>query len=200
MEIYLIRHGECFNSSQEHYSSEKQTMDPPLTPIGVEQAKKLGHKIKDKKFDRIYSSDLIRAIETSRIINESIRSETIITKNFREIDMGSLLFKTWNDYPEIYNKWKIHEEDISYPDGENGNDVWKRCKQELTDINLSNFNRIAIICHGGTIRSIICGLLNIPQQKRFYFGSPPMNCSINIITLEENQFYLHVLNDYTHLI
>ena len=138
-------------------------MDPPLTSKGIEQAYKLAEKLKNINFDRIYSSDLKRAIQTSSILNESINSSIIYSKNFREIDMGELNLKSWEDFPEIYSYWSTHEEDIPYPNGENGNKVWHRCKIELDSIAASNYNRIAIVCHGGTIRSIICGVLKIPQ-------------------------------------
>ena len=199
MEIYLIRHGECFNSASKYFSKEKQTMDPPLTSKGIEQAHKLADRIKEVNFDRIYSSDLSRAIETSNIINDCIDSEITITGNFREIDMGELFHKSWDEFPKIHSKWLLHEEDIAYPNGENGNNVWKRCKKELDTIVLSNFSRIAIVCHGGTIRSIICGVLNIPQQYRFYFGSPLINCSISILVYENKKYYLNVFNDYNHI-
>ena len=56
--------------------------------------------------------------------------------------------------------------------------------------------------HGGTIRSMICGLLDIPQEKRFYLGLPPENCSITVLKYNEKdeKFYLHIFNDYTHLL
>lgn len=59
--------------------------------------------------------------------------------------------------------FKQHKEDIAYPDGENGADVWKRCKQGIDDIISHKYERTAIVCHGGTIRSVICGLPDIPQ-------------------------------------
>ena len=198
MQIYLIRHGECFNSAPEHFSSIKQTMDPPLTAKGIEQAQKLADRIKSICFDKIYTSDLCRAMDTANIINRN-NAEIIVTKNFREIDMGEVYTKSWDEFPEIYSKWLLHEEDIAYPNGENGNDVWQRCRKELDEIILSNFDRIAIVCHGGTIRSIISGLLNIPQQNRFYFGLPPMNCSISIIIREDSKYYLHTFNDHIHI-
>jgi probable phosphoglycerate mutase len=200
MEIYLIRHGECFDSTPEYFSKEKQTMDPPLTPKGIEQANKLASRMKEIIFDKVYTSDLIRAIQTSNIFNSSVNSSIVITKKFREIDMGDLYTKSWDRFPETFAKWLLHEEDIAYPNGETGYDVWQRCKNELDKLISLNLNRVAIICHGGTIRSIICGVLNIPQQKRFYLGLPLMNCSITIIKYEDNKYSLHLFNDYNHIL
>lgn len=199
MEIYLIRHGNCFDSTVEHFCEEKKTMNPKLTPKGIEQAYKLAERIKDISFDKIYCSDLDRAIQTAEIMQTKISADIVLTKSFHEIDMGDIYKKSWKEYPDIYAKWVLHEEDIPYPNGEKGTDVWNRCIYEINNIKKLNYNRIAIVCHGGTIRSIICGVLNIPQQKRFYFGFPPENCSISMILLKENNFFLHTFNDYSHI-
>lgn len=199
MEIYLIRHGECCGSTSEYYDMTKRTMDPPLTEKGVLQAQKLAERLSSVRFDKIYTSDLIRAIDTTTIINKKICSGVVTSALFREIDMGDIYTKSWNGYPGIYEQWKQHKEDIAYPDGENGADVWKRCKPGIDDIISHNYDRTAIVCHGGTIRSVICGLLDIPQQKRFLFGSPPENCSISIIKWQNGEFILHTFNDFSHI-
>lgn len=199
MEIYLIRHGDCFESTIEHFSEERNTMNPSLTPKGVAQAHELSERLRGIPFDKIYCSDLDRAIQTAEIMQATVDAEIISSKSFREIDMGSIFTKSWKEYPELYDKWALHEEDIPYPNGENGSDVWGRCKEELDNIIALQHNRIAIVCHGGTIRSIVCGILNLPQQKRFYFGAPPENCSISIILYKEKNFYLHIFNDFSHI-
>ncbi|MCL2775556.1 MAG: histidine phosphatase family protein [Oscillospiraceae bacterium] len=199
MEIYLIRHGESFQTSSEYFCEEKQTMNPPLTQKGIEQAHKLADRLKDIKFDKIYASDLDRAVQTADILKSYVNSDIFINKQFREIDMGEIYKKSWNDFPELYSKWILHEEDMPYPNGESGADVWYRCKQQINEIVNLNYKRIAIVCHGGTIRSIICGILNIPQHRRFYFGMPPKNCSVSIVIYKEKDSILHTFNDYTHI-
>ena len=198
MEIYLIRHGECYTSTIE-YNESKKTMDPPLTNQGIQQAKELSLQVADIDFDRIYCSDLKRSIQTAEIMKASKTVEIVTTTAFREIDMGYLYKKTWDDYPEIYRIWETHDEDIAYPGGENGEAVWNRCNELIDSIRKENYNRIAIICHGGTIRSILCGILNIPQEKRFYFGYPIENCSISIIKYIDPHFYIHTVNDCSHI-
>jgi len=198
MEIYLIRHGESMQSS-EYFCEAKQTINPPLTQKGIEQAHKLADRLKCVAFDRIYTSDLDRAIQTANILNASVNSDVIISKHFREIDMGEIHKKSWDDFPELYSEWILHEADIPYPNGENGADVWHRCKQKIDEIVSLNYKRIAIVCHGGTIRSMICGILNIPQHKRFCLGAPTENCSVSIIIYKEKDSVLHTFNDFVHI-
>jgi broad specificity phosphatase PhoE len=196
MEIYLIRHGDCCKAGKENYDPIMKTVNPQLTDIGYKQAEQLAERCSNIKFDRIYSSDLCRAVETATILNNTVRSEVFIDSNFREIDMGDVYLNSWTNYPELFTTWSKHEEDICYPNGENGKMVWDRCKRSIENIVKNDFERIAIVCHGGTIRSIICGILNISQERRFYIGAPPENCSISIIKFQrkEQKFYLHTFN------
>ena len=196
----MIRHGESMQSSQKYFSEDKQTMDPPLTKRGTEQAQKLAQRLKHIYFDKIYSSDLDRATQTADILKTAVDSEVIVSGLFREIDMGDIHKRSWDNFPDIFSRWVLHEEDIPYPNGECGADVWNRSKQQIDDIYKLGYERIAVICHGGTIRSIICGILDIPQQRRFYFGVPPENCSVSIILYDREGSALHTFNDYGHII
>jgi len=197
MELYLIRHGECFKSSIEYYNSIKASMDPPLTPTGISQAKALGERLQDKKIDKIYSSDLGRATYTAEIIKGYTGVEVIVDKALQEINMGEVFQKGWGAFPDYFMEWNRHDKDICYPGGENGADVWERCTIAVNRILSLSYERVLIISHGGSIRSLICGMLNIPQEQRFNF-SPPENCSISIVKYID-KFYLHTFNDFTHL-
>ncbi|MDR1001281.1 MAG: histidine phosphatase family protein [Clostridiales bacterium] len=201
MEIYLIRHGECYNSTIEYYDAEKKTMNPPLTYKGMMQAEKLAVRCKTIGFDMIISSDLLRAVQTAEKIKIVTSCEFSTTPAFREIDMGAIYVKSWDNYPDLYAQWVLHNQDLPYPDGENGEDIWSRCKTQLESLIATHNKKIAIVCHGGTIRSIICGVLGIPQQKRFYLGLLLENCSISIIRYSEKEkrFYLHTFNDFSHI-
>lgn len=199
MELYLIRHGERYRNISENYDHEKKTMNPLLTPNGILQAEALAQRCKDIPFDAIWSSDLKRAMHTAEILNGTVKTQWNVSAAFREIDVGELDYKTWDDFPELYAKWSRREEDIAYPGGENGAMVWERCKNELDGILASDAERVAIVCHGGTIRVMICGLLGLPMQKRFYIGNPPVNCAVTILQQVNDEWFLHVFNDYSHI-
>ena len=65
MKVYLIRHGETdWNSVRK---LQGQT-DIRLNDYGIELAKLTAEGLKDVDFDLIYSSPLIRAVETAEII------------------------------------------------------------------------------------------------------------------------------------
>ena len=65
MEIYFVRHGQTIWNTQKRFQG---LSDSPLTELGIEQAKLLGKKLKNVKFDKFYSSALKRANDTANYI------------------------------------------------------------------------------------------------------------------------------------
>ena len=202
MELYFIRHGECLRAGMEYFNARKNAMDQPLTEKELLQAGQLAKRLKGIYFDALYSSDLLRTLQTTEILLNEFTHKPgsyIVDKRLREIDMGDVLKTSWDGFPERYEKWRLHETDLPYPNGENGTDVYNRCGGLVEQLLLRPEKRIAVVCHGGVIRALLCGLFQIPQARRFFFGLPLENCSITIVKQEGDQRYLHTFNDYAHL-
>lgn len=195
MEIFLVRHGECENKAQDNYNKEMRRHNPCLTLRGEEQARKLAEVLSETEFDVMISSDLERAVATADAIAQGRSVKRICKKEFREIDMGFLEEKSWEDYPQDYAVWKLHKEDVAFPGGECGADVWERVQRFLMELVRKEYKRVAIVTHGGVIMSTVCGVLELPQQKRFLLGHPIENCSVTRLVYEDGRFYLKSLNE-----
>jgi 2,3-bisphosphoglycerate-dependent phosphoglycerate mutase len=65
MEFYFIRHGQSTNNARNERCSE-----PPLTDLGVEQAKRTGEALRDLGITRLYCSPMLRTLHTATIIGE----------------------------------------------------------------------------------------------------------------------------------
>lgn len=67
LELYLIRHGQSTGNAGCGGTdiTLKEANDPYLTPLGISQAEKLGQSLKETNFDFVYSSALLRAVQTS---------------------------------------------------------------------------------------------------------------------------------------
>lgn len=65
MKIYLVGHGQCDSNLNKIYNYKNED----LNETGIKQANDLKEKIKDMKFDVIYSSPLLRAKHTAEILN-----------------------------------------------------------------------------------------------------------------------------------
>ena len=85
MKLYLIRHGQSeanFNKSHSGWGSIG------LTEEGIYQAEKIGAILKSIPFDKVYSSDLLRARQTQKIALPDADAE--LCSLIREINVGSL--------------------------------------------------------------------------------------------------------------
>ena len=200
MELWLIRHGETEQATLENYDRRKKAPNPPLTPKGKFQAQALANRLKNITFSRIISSDMDRAIHTASYLMKDRQLELEIENGIREIDLGDLCCNSWKNFPEYHLKFKQHETDLPYPNGENGGDVWKRCLSILKSLDVESEEKVAMVCHAGVIRVLVCGLLNLPQEKRFDFGRPVYNCSITRIRFFHGKATLHSLNEHSHII
>ena len=65
MRILLIRHG--------RQNSPLCNVDVPLAEEGRRQAELLGERLSGEQIDAVWSSNLIRAVETADIINEKLK-------------------------------------------------------------------------------------------------------------------------------
>src|SRR4051794_25442226 len=84
-EILLIRHGET------HWNKEGRMQgqnDSALTPLGLQQARHLGTRLKDVSFTALYSSDLGRAHQTARCIADATGHEVRADAGLRERCFG----------------------------------------------------------------------------------------------------------------
>ena len=66
--IYIVRHGETDWNILKKLTGQT---DIPLNLNGIKQAKEVREKLKNIKFDYVFSSPLKRAYETAKIITKN---------------------------------------------------------------------------------------------------------------------------------
>lgn len=177
--IFLVRHGESI------YGEERLCgwSNVPLSDRGREQTVSLAERLKDIKFSRIISSDMIRTIETAEIINRYHNLEIEIEPNIRELNYGLWEGKSRKEiekeFPKEYEAWRI-DNSIAPPGGESALEVYNRSSRAIEKIvkETSNGN-ILIVAHKSVNRLFICGLLG--GELRFYRRVGQDNCALNII-------------------
>lgn len=161
--IYLIRHGLDDESRIGGWS------DVSLTNEGIKQVEKAKKYIIDNlSFEKIISSDVKRAKETSQIINKNLNKKITYTKKLREQSKGkyngvkkSDLDK--NDY--FLGNIKIYDK---YPEGESLLDLYYKVEKLLNNIN--KWDNTLLVTHRGVI-NMFYYLLNNEKldmnKKRF---------------------------------
>lgn len=146
--IYIVRHGQTDWNLEGRYAGRT---DVPLNDKGIQQAEKIKEELKNIKFDKVFSSPLIRAYKTAQIIcdNEIINDNRIIersngdlegklkTEILVEIDFNNPNEKKYNieSITEFRNRIKsFFDEIITYYKGQNilvvthaGVGIYARC-------------------------------------------------------------------------
>lgn len=149
-----MRHGEAEDNINELLSSSPLRCSV-LTKKGrrqvVDSANTLG------KIDKVYTSPLIRTLQTAKIIteNQGNKISVIIDDRIREINWGRYDGQANNqDLDEVRTKQANGDYFVRFGDyGENKFDVESRLVDFLSDISKDNFsnNSILIIAHGTVI-------------------------------------------------
>lgn len=92
MRIYFTRHGESYANVLRQISNRGLTH--PNTRTGREQAAALADELRDRAITRIYSSPILRAIETSIIIANQLNVEYEAVDALREYSCRSMNLAT----------------------------------------------------------------------------------------------------------
>lgn len=197
MNLYLIRHG--------RQSSRLCNVNVNLSEAGFRQARLTGERLALKKIDALYSSDLIRAVETAQEANKLWNVPHLIRPELREISFGDMEGMTDEAIAVTFEEFKKEqarmEKDLPYPGGECAADVIKRAMPVFEEIASSGFQNVAVVTHGGVIRTMVAAFLHMEPKDYRLLGNSLENCSITEVRwLEEaNRFTVERFNDYAHL-
>jgi broad specificity phosphatase PhoE len=219
-EIYLVRHGETdWNKKGLGQGSRN---DIEMNDNGKEQALFTGtyldeYRQKDKKFDLVISSPLLRTKQTAEIICDEIgynKNDIIYFDELKELDHGLIYIgktdeelKTDNFYDEYFEKASevIKNEDPIGSKIEWNNIVDNflskkyehetlkhlrtRCQKIVEYIKKSKKTKIIIVTHGGAIiNGFIPVIFNVYNLTGNYKNGS--NCSVSYITYEKKKFNL----------
>lgn len=155
MRLLWIRHGQTEENALKQYISYTNA---PLNQVGMKQAQSLIQKLKKVPVDRIYSSDLLRCLETVREFATD-RNVSVIPNSFlRELNFGQWEGKTYEEIMALNMEkgtaWYNDPFSVSPPDGETlvqlGNRVDQFVKKIITESKKGE--TVALISHGGPIR------------------------------------------------
>ncbi len=100
--ISFVRHAESRGNVGIPYEHEYLKDDPPLSPKGLIQAKMLADSGFLDSVNRIYSSTLVRAVETAYPTAEKLNKEIILLSDLMENDTeiaGTELSRLQRDFP-----------------------------------------------------------------------------------------------------
>ena len=214
LRLVFVRHG--LSSFNKKGIVQGRTDDSYLTKEGYFQAESAGNVLNEIDFEAIYSSPLIRAAETAKTIEKSLKKNYKINfdENLLEVNLerwsGLTINEIKKNYPDDYLNWKNDPENLSLKNKENNNyqpikDLYIQAKKFTDEIfsryDNKNEKNILIIAHNAILRCLILSLINRPQRgfRRLKLD----NASISIINVQRNQNILKTqiecINQTSHL-
>jgi len=144
MELWLVRHGETTYSASKRVAGWS---DPPLTENGRRQAGALREVIDGTKFAGVWSSDLVRAVESARLAWGS----AVADARLRECNFGSLEGCSYEEADSTWGEVFRDFRGFQAPDGESHADFRGRILQFVEELEPG---RHLLFVHGGVIRAL----------------------------------------------
>lgn len=200
-EFIVVRHGE----TDENLTGILQgQFDTKLNKLGLLQAECVAERLRNEKIDRIFSSDLSRALDTAKAIAKYHPDAPIVTlRVLREWDLGVLQGGKWSDlklrYPEVAAAVDAGDDQVKIPGGESRADLRQRtadCLDELAD--RYEGQRLLLVSHGGTIKSMFRHVVG-PTLSEYRRSPMYGNTGVSSFRRVDGFWQLVSWNDTSHL-
>ena len=203
MEIYFVRHGQTIWNVEKRFQG---LSDSPLTELGITQAKLLGEKLKDIKFNKFYSTSLKRAYDTANYIKGNRKQKVEIFDDFVEISMGDMEGIKQEDFKKLYPEqvknffFNQLEYDPSSFGGESFLEVRERVIRGLNKfIELNkNYERVLVVSHGATLKTLL-HYISGKDISTLSDEAIPKNTSYTIVKYENRKFEITDFSNTSHL-
>lgn len=166
--MILLRHGQTvFNLHFSKTRIDPGVPDPPLTPLGEDQARDAAHRLKSTPIRRIVASPYARAIQTALIVAEPFGLAVEIEPDIREragysCDIGSepaALAERWPelDFSHLDARWWAHPGDPALDGLDEPEHVLDARVHRFRDrvASRDDWSETLVVCHWGPIRSLV---------------------------------------------
>jgi len=160
--FYLIRHAEPEMGSNGRICLGRK-LDVPLSEYGKKQALLLGEQLKEKHFDFIFTSPLLRARQTADALTQDC--PRIIAPELTEVDGGEWDGMLFSEIHTRYSSFFDNSEEgagQTPPGGESDEKVLERGLAFLEKLTQDEGKRYALVTHSGFGRILLCHLMGKP--------------------------------------
>jgi len=155
--IVLVRHAETAWSLTGQHTG---TTDLPLTETGRRKVALAGERLSGRRFTRVLTSPLARAVETSRLTGFADQAE--VHEALREWDYGSYEGLTTSEIRDRAPEWELYRDGA--PGGESPNTVRVRVDalvDELSDLCREGGHAL-LFSHGHLLRALAVRWIGMP--------------------------------------
>jgi len=204
MKLYFVRHGRTVWNLEGRFQGAGG--DSPLLPESIETLKELGQYLKDVSFDKIYSSDLPRAVKSAEIIQSQLTNPCPLESvpELREWHLGKLeglKIATLNAiYPQQIQAFKTNlaKFDTSMFEAESLYSTTQRTIQFIKSLKNTKTEQLLLVGHGANLTASLRTLLGFNEAHLRKNGGLA-NASLTIIETDGfEKFALKTWNDTSY--
>ncbi len=195
--LIFIRHGQSQANLDRVFAGHTNT---PLTELGIRQAENTARFLEQYPIEKIYSSDLLRSMQTAEPTAKHFGLPIIPDCEMREIFAGEWegkLYETlMKDYREGYDLW-IHDCGRAHPkEGESVKALGDRIYRETDRILAENRGKcVAVFSHATPIRLLNARWQNVPVEELARVSFAP-NASVTLVEYDDEDNFTLKLSGY----
>ncbi len=197
--VLAIRHGETAWNVEGRIQGQ---LDVPLNDMGRWQVHRLALAVADEDIAAIYSSDLLRAMETAEAVARGCGQAIVTDPGLRERGFGEFEGLSYADinqrWPEMAERWRRRDPSFGAPGGETLNDFFARSVATASRLAaLHPGQTIALVSHGGVMDCLYraASRLALDAPRSWSLG----NAAINRLLYTPQGFTLVGWSDAHHL-
>ncbi|MGB7068976.1 MAG: histidine phosphatase family protein [Pyrinomonadaceae bacterium] len=201
--LLLIRHGQSAGNAEGRFGGHGPT---PLSKLGEEQAERTAERLAREGISAVYSSDLLRAVQTADYLSRLTGLPVVKSPAFRERNVGVLEGLTFDESKAAFPKdyYALVNRNIHHviTEGESYRQLLERIKRALREIISSHYGeRVAIYSHTGALCFLSLHLMDaIHTSTRQTPWLITSNCGINRFEIRgPRNVRVLALNDTRHL-
>lgn len=201
--LFLIRHGQSAGNAEGRFGGHGPT---PLSDLGRQQAEATASFLAKEGVNVIYTSDLLRAVQTAEPLSRLTGVPLTATQAFRERHVGVLEGLTFDESKEKYPKdfYALVNRTVHHviSGGESYRHLLRRSTAALNEIlRTHQGQKIAIYSHTGALCFLTLYLLGaIRRDTKQTPWIVTSNCGVNRFEIRSRRnIRLLALNDTRHL-
>ena len=204
MKLYFVRHGRTLWNLEGRFQGASG--DSPLLPESIDILKQLGQYLKEIPFDKIYSSDLPRAVKSAEIIQSQLHTPCPLESipDLREWQLGKLeglKIATLNAiYPRQIKAFRsnLAQFDTRMFEAESLYSTTQRTIRFIKSLKESPAERILIVGHGANLTASLRTLIGYKEAHLRKEGGLA-NASLTVLETDDFEtFTLERWNDTSY--
>lgn len=201
--LFLVRHGQSAGNAAGRFGGHSPT---PLSELGKRQAEITAKTLARERIEAIYSSDLLRAVQTAQPLAAILDLPVISTSAFRERKVGVLEGLTFDEskaqFPKDYYALVNRSVHHVITDGESYSQLLRRATRALHEVLRTHAGEnVVVFSHTGAICFLTLHLMGaINRHTKTTPWLVTSNCGINRFEIRgRNNIRVHAFNDTRHL-